>query len=330
MNPLVSIITPCYNGELFLDDYFKSILNQTYDNLELIFINDGSVDATEKIAQKYELELEKKGIQYTYVYQNNSGQAVALNKGLKIFQGKYLVWPDSDDILTSDSIEKRVAFLENNPRFGFVRSNAYFFDFNTKDKLYRASNSENRFNEDIFLDLILETSYCYCGCYMIRKETFLEMYPERQILESNAGQNWQLLIPISGNYKCGYIDEDLYHIAVRQDSHSRKNRTLDEALKRQNDLKEILISSVELSNRNDNNYAEIIDKKYLRIFYRLCFSYDDLERGKVYYKELKKKYGIAKEDYGIYLKNIFPRTYKFYDIRQRGIAKIKRSIGLIK
>ena len=48
--PLVSIITPCYNGEAFLKRYFESILNQTYPNLELIFINDGSTDRTEEIA----------------------------------------------------------------------------------------------------------------------------------------------------------------------------------------------------------------------------------------------------------------------------------------
>ena len=59
--PLVSIITPCYNGEAFLKRYFESILNQTYPNLELIFINDGSTDRTEEIALSYRERLEKRG-----------------------------------------------------------------------------------------------------------------------------------------------------------------------------------------------------------------------------------------------------------------------------
>lgn len=64
--PLVSIITPCYNGEAFLKRYFESILNQTYPNLELIFINDGSTDRTEEIALSYRERLEKRGITYIY------------------------------------------------------------------------------------------------------------------------------------------------------------------------------------------------------------------------------------------------------------------------
>ena len=51
--PLVSIITPCYNGETYLSRFFESILNQTYSNLELIFVNDGSTDKTESVVQEY-------------------------------------------------------------------------------------------------------------------------------------------------------------------------------------------------------------------------------------------------------------------------------------
>ena len=125
--PLVSIITPCFNGESCLDRYFKSILDQTYANLELIFVNDGSTDKTEEIALSYKSKLEEKGIQYTYIYQDNAGQAAALNKGLKIFKGDYLTWPDSDDVMTPDSIEKKVKFLTENKKYRMVRSNGLFY-----------------------------------------------------------------------------------------------------------------------------------------------------------------------------------------------------------
>ena len=78
--PLVSIITPCYNGETFLHRYFESILAQTYPNLELIFVNDGSTDKTEEIAMSYQKKLCEKGIRYIYLEQENAGQAAALNK----------------------------------------------------------------------------------------------------------------------------------------------------------------------------------------------------------------------------------------------------------
>ena len=117
--PLVSIITPCYNGEAFLKRYFESILNQTYPNLELIFINDGSTDRTEEIALSYRERLEKRGITYIYEKQENAGQAAALNRGLKLFTGEYLTWPDSDDEMVSDAVEKKVDYLEQHPDYGF-------------------------------------------------------------------------------------------------------------------------------------------------------------------------------------------------------------------
>lgn len=61
MKPLVSIITPCYNGEQYIDAYFQSILAQTYTRLELIFVNDGSTDKTEEVALSYREQLEQKG-----------------------------------------------------------------------------------------------------------------------------------------------------------------------------------------------------------------------------------------------------------------------------
>lgn len=329
--PLVSILTPCYNGEKFLALYFESILKQTYPNLELILVNDGSTDDTEKIVEKYSPILKEKGIQFTYLYQKNGGQASAINNGLKCVHGKYLVWPDSDDILSEDSIEKRALFLEKNSRYGFVRSNGYFFDFETKEKQQRISTSENRFYEDIFLDLILEKTYCCCGCYMIRMELLKRIYPDLTIYESSAGQNWQILIPFAGRYKCGYLDEDMYFIANREGSHSRKKRNLDEMIKRYLELKKILTISIKHSERSDRNYQYIVDVKYWKILFKCCMNMGDIEQGKKYYKKLAEYNEIEKEEKELYLKKLYPIRYKMYsfcNLGKRGIRKIVRIIFL--
>src|SRR5690554_883131 len=112
MTNKVSIITPCYNGERFVSRYLDTIVNQSYKNIEFIFVNDGSTDQTEAIVMSYKPKLIEAGIEFIYVYQDNAGQAVALNQGLKLFTGDYLTWPDSDDILSVDSIEKKVKFLK--------------------------------------------------------------------------------------------------------------------------------------------------------------------------------------------------------------------------
>jgi len=127
MGKKVSIITPCYNGEKYLARYLNSILNQTYPQIELILVNDGSGDDTERIALSYKKIFRERGCEFIYVFQQNAGIAGALNTGLKVFTGEYLTWADSDDFFDAESIEKKVHFLENNKEYGFVRSDAYIY-----------------------------------------------------------------------------------------------------------------------------------------------------------------------------------------------------------
>lgn len=327
-NPLVTIITPCYNGEGFLHKYFSSILAQTYDNLELIFVNDGSTDRTEEIALSCREALEQRGIVYKYLSQPNGGQAKAMNTGFREMTGKYLVWPDSDDLLSPDSIEKRVAFLERNPDFLFVRSSGDFFDFETGRRTGPLTYSENRFNEDIFLDLILEQTYCACGCYMIRTDTLREIYPDLKIYETPVGQNWQILIPIAGKGKCGFIDEEQYHIALRADSHSRLHRTLNEEVQRQMGLKHVLEMGISLSGRRDRDYRKIVDIKYQRILFGIYLKANEFEKAKACYKYLNENRDVQEEDYRLYLQYFHPMKYRLYKLKKLGIRAI-RKIGRI-
>lgn len=325
-SPLVSIITPCFNGEEFIEGYFQSILNQTYSHLELIFINDGSTDRTAEIAQSYRERLEQRGIQYTYLYQENQGQATAVNQGLAIFCGEYFIWPDSDDLLSPDSIEKRVRFLEAHPEYAMVRSNGDFFDYHTGKTLFRISNNPNRFHTNIFTDLISEESYCYCGCYMVRRTAFLSIYPDRKIEVFSAGQNWQILIPLAGQFQCGYVDEDLYHIAVRAGSHSRQDLNYKEKIKRQNDLKQILLSSIRISGRTDLNYTRMVDIKYIRRFFQIAIVEKENEDARKYYKELKKARSVTPQDRQLYFENYYPLIGRLYDLWRRGCGKVKRML----
>lgn len=325
MFPLVTIITPCYNGDGFLDKYFDSILAQTYDNLELIFVNDGSTDRTEEIALSYRPALENRGIVYKYLYQPNGGQAKAMNAGFRVMTGKYLVWPDSDDWLEPDAIEKRVAFLEAHPEFDFVRSSGDTFDFNSGKRRGTINYYGDASGKDIFLALILENTYCACGCYMIKTEMLRQIYPDLRIYETNVGQNWQILIPIAGNGKCGYIDEAQYHIAVHNDSHSRRNRTLDEEVKRRLELKKVLLIGIEKSGRNDRDYQTIVDIKYLHILYEIYVGAGEYELAKGCYRELEQHDAILPDEYTQYLRVWHPVKYKV----RCGCLFVRRALGKI-
>lgn len=327
MCPLVSIITPCYNGEEFLDQYFNSILAQTYRNLELIFVNDGSSDRTEQIALSYTEALKKRGIAFKYIYQPNGGQARAMNTGLKEVTGTYLVWPDSDDVMLPESIEKRVAFLEKNQEYAWVRSDACAKDYDTGAFVCWFATEADKCNKDIFLDLILERTFCCCGSYMIRMDAFLKIYPDRQIYEAGQGQNWQILIPMAGTHICGYVDEPLYHYLIRQNSHSRQKRTLEECLERYSGLEDILLRGIALAGRSDRDYQRIVYIKRLKNYLHIYLEYEDLPNADLYYDKLRKEGELDAEDIQRYLSARHPGKYRLYKLSvlcKRAIGKIGR------
>jgi len=101
-NELISVIVPIYNVEDYLDDCIKSILNQTYENIELILINDGSTDNCEAICKKYE----KNDKRVKYYFKENGGLSSARNYGIEKSNGKYYMFIDSDDYIDSDMVEK--------------------------------------------------------------------------------------------------------------------------------------------------------------------------------------------------------------------------------
>lgn len=104
MKVLVSIIIPIYNVEKYLEKCIKSIINQTYRNLEIILINDGSTDESAKICEAYK-ELDNRII---FINKKNGGAASAKNEGLKVAKGDYITFVDSDDFVELDMIEYMV------------------------------------------------------------------------------------------------------------------------------------------------------------------------------------------------------------------------------
>lgn len=109
INPKVSIIIPVFNGSNYLKNAIDSALDQTYQNIEILVINDGSFDddQTEKIALSY-------GDKITYLKKENGGVASALNVGLMHMSGDYFSWLSHDDMYYPDKIEVQMKYMQNN------------------------------------------------------------------------------------------------------------------------------------------------------------------------------------------------------------------------
>lgn len=107
--PLISVIVPAYNVEKYIKTCLNSLINQTYSNFEIIVINDGSTDQTEKILNEYE-----SNSKIRIFSQENGGLSAARNQGLKLANGELVCFIDSDDSVKSDYLEKLAApFFED-------------------------------------------------------------------------------------------------------------------------------------------------------------------------------------------------------------------------
>lgn len=103
--PLVSIIVPCYNAEKYLPETLESIFSQTYQNCEVIIVDDGSTDSTSEIIGSL-------GDRVKAIHENNEGVSAARTKGTNIAKGKYIQYIDADDLIFPDAIGKLVDLLE--------------------------------------------------------------------------------------------------------------------------------------------------------------------------------------------------------------------------
>lgn len=140
--PLITVLIPAYNAELYIAEAIESILNQTYTNFELIIINDCSTDSTEKIIKEYA----KKDSRLVLINnKQNLRISKTLNKGLNIAKGKYIVRMDADDWSYPDRIEKQVKLMENNPEVVLSSGNMEICDseMNVKNKSNLPTTNEN-------------------------------------------------------------------------------------------------------------------------------------------------------------------------------------------
>jgi glycosyltransferase involved in cell wall biosynthesis len=134
MNPKVSIIIPCYNASLFIDELVASLKSMTFVDWECIFIINGSTDDTIN-----KLEALKIDDRFIIVTTEQNGVSNARNIGLKQAKGKYIQFLDVDDFLQNNKISSHVEFLENNNSIDVVFSGALYFENNNLEDAYIAS-----------------------------------------------------------------------------------------------------------------------------------------------------------------------------------------------
>jgi glycosyltransferase involved in cell wall biosynthesis len=186
--PLVSVIMPVYNASLYLQDAVESILNQDYNNLELLIINDGSTDHSEQLILTYS----DTRIRY-YKNDSNLKLIATLNKGLSLARGKYIARMDADDISLPTRLSEQVAFFEANAEYGLVGTNAEIIRRESSYIEYPALDEELRY-AFIFYNPFVHSSI------MIRK-SILDNYNLKYDLSMLHVEDYDLWIKIAQHTK---------------------------------------------------------------------------------------------------------------------------------
>lgn len=165
--PLVSIIIPAYNAERFIRETLDSVVNQTWPEIEVFVVDDGSRDKTVEIARTYESE------KLQVFTQKNQGACVARNKGLSMSKGKYLQFLDADDVISLDKIEKQVQVLENAGDYMAISPSVHFMDGENYMTMSTREESAWIFDNDDPVDFLVRLYGGYGERWMVQTSAWL-------------------------------------------------------------------------------------------------------------------------------------------------------------
>ena len=216
--PFLSVIMLVYNSELFLKEAIESILKQTFSNLELIVIDDGSSDSSRQIIESFDDARIK--ILYN---KTNKGIVYSRNKGLENSKGKYIAMFDSDDVADPSKFEKQIVFLENNPAYGMIGSwveiiNSAGKSKKTKFKLDAKSSA--------IPSILFFRNYFINSASVFRQAIVKDfVYPKGY----NIGEDYYLWIYISKRSKVWNLQESLVKYRIHSNSVTKQNDNLKKA-----------------------------------------------------------------------------------------------------
>ena len=210
---LVSIIMPSWNTGRFIAESIQSVINQTYENWELLIVDDCSTDNTDEVVRKF------KDLRIKYFKnEHNSGAALTRNRAMREAQGEWIAFLDSDDLWSPDKLEKQIAFMNEN---------GYVFSYHEYEKIDEYSQPLNIYvsGPEVVTKRKMY-NYGYPGCL-----TF--MYSARamgliQIKDIKKNNDYAILLQLCKKADCYLLKENLaqYRIRKKSISHDKLSKKL--------------------------------------------------------------------------------------------------------
>lgn len=198
----VSLIVPCYNKERYIEKMLNSVAAQRYDNIEAVFVNDGSTDSTREILERMRSILVENGIDVKIVDIKNRGVGAATLCGIQNASGEYICFADCDDVLEPEYISEMAKELgaHENLKYCFCDCDSFGYESITKTQLLLEHRLLRRISWSLF-------------CVMLRR-SYLDECKICELFPTNLrkSQAPQVLIPLdNGRGKVSHIPKVLYH-----------------------------------------------------------------------------------------------------------------------
>lgn len=287
-NAKVTVIVPVYNVEKYLEECLESIINQTLKELEIICVNDGSIDKSGMILKEYA----KKDKRITVIDKVNEGQSIARNKGIEIAEGEFIYFMDSDDYLELDAFEKLygeakeynldILYFSGIPFWENVK--LYESHRNMRNLYTRGDGYDSILSGQDMLALMMEKeSYLQSPCLQfIRREYLVENninFKEGIIHEDNLFTF--LLIVNAQRTKC--INDIFFHRRIRENSTMTQLETFKNAKGYFTCYYEMLrfLDRYRIENRNVKGITSVMNNVRYQVI-RICSIIDKSELSKVY------------------------------------------------
>jgi UDP-glcNAc-lipooligosaccharide N-acetylglucosamine glycosyltransferase len=267
--PLVSVLIPAYNHENYIQETIESVINQTYPNIELIILDDGSKDKTWEKITELKPKCENRFVKIHFETKQNEGTCITLNKLLKLSSGEFVYIIASDDLAKPQAIEKEVKFLQNNPDYALaVGDNEYVdsmgkqifrtqkaFTSNIKNAKYKtvkeflSSKLKIDFLSDDFgsYKTLYKENYIPNG-YLIRKNIFETI---GNFTKNAPLEDFWLMLQISKYKKMKYIDEILFSYRIHDTNTIGNSTRMRELTTQTRNYEQKLLEKYLTNHKND-------------------------------------------------------------------------------
>lgn len=253
--PMISVITPVYNCEKYLEESILSVINQTSKEWELILVDDGSSDSSGEICDKYSANCNVR-----VVHQQNMGELRSRMNGISLAMGEYILGLDADDFLDKECIETLIETIRKSKADLIWFGLRLFGDIEGED---RCSLSPDKYytKQEIFTEVITNTNHSLCN-KAIKRQLFDQNAYEALNCKVRFNLDYAQIIPVLCNVNNGYvIKEALYNYRIHQESISHRSKAsqiLDTGY-----VTEFVLQKMETSNLVDYDWKSQIWNSYL-------------------------------------------------------------------